>query len=235
MSGLTNLQPSLRYRIQGAWELESYTATPTDTTGPPATRRPFFPMTKHVTGIILYTNVRSPPQRLNSFSALMSNSYMQDGYMSAQMSIPGQSPFSPDDQTGWAERYTCAFPPPISFPSNALTLPILKPPSAKRYYAYSGPFYVTSEPGRPKETLRHMMQLCLSPNEVGKVQLRDWKIEYEEEEMMGSGKRRVLVLGTEEPVLRRGKMCHLELRWRKLGDNSHGKPPAEAYCNGEST
>lgn len=156
--------------------------------------------------------------------------------MSAQMSIPGQAPFSADDQTGWAERYTHSPSPPRPSFNPTTNTPITNTPhSAKRYYAYSGPFYVTSEPGRDKETLRHMMQLCLSPGEVGKVQLRDWRIEYEEEEMMGSGKRRVLVLGTEEPVLRRGKMCHLELRWRKMGDNSHGKPPPEALVNGEST
>jgi len=117
------------------------------------------------------------------------------------MQIPGQAAFPIDDQNGWAE-------------------------SAKRYYAYSGPFYVTKDPGRDSETLRHQMTICVSPGEAGKVQLRSWRIELEDEPE-GGGKRRVLVLGTEKPVIRKGRSCHLELRYRKMVDNSHGKAPQD--------
>jgi hypothetical protein len=119
------------------------------------------------------------------------------------MSIPGQPTFPLTDQTGWAE-------------------------SAKRYYAYTGAFYVTREnPDDPaEETLRHVLDLCLSPNDIGKVMLRTWRIELEDEEL-GAGKRRVLVLGTKVPVVRKGRLCHLELKWRKKKDNSHGVPPPE--------
>jgi hypothetical protein len=97
------------------------------------------------------------------------------------MSIPGQAKFALDDQNGWAE-------------------------SAKRYYAYTGAFYVTKEnkENPSEETLRHVLDLCLSPNDIGKVMLRTWKIEMEDEDL-GSGKRRILVLGTTVPVTR--KVC----------------------------
>jgi len=93
------------------------------------------------------------------------------------MSIPGQAKFAVDDQNGWAE-------------------------SAKRYYAYTGAFYVTKENGKDEETLRHVLDLCLSPNDIGKVMLRTWKIDLEDEDL-GGGKRRVLVLGTQQPVIRK--------------------------------
>lgn len=70
------------------------------------------------------------------------------------------------------------------------------------------------------------MTICVSPGEAGKVQLRSWRIELEDEPE-GGGKRRVLVLGTEKPVIRKGRSCHLELRYRKMVDNSHGKAPQD--------
>lgn len=57
----------LRERLVGTWRLESYIAYPTASS---PLQRPTFPMTKAVTGLIMYT---------------------PDGYMSAQMLIQGQS------------------------------------------------------------------------------------------------------------------------------------------------
>ncbi|GAB7357144.1 hypothetical protein MBLNU459_g7937t1 [Dothideomycetes sp. NU459] len=80
-------QLPLRQRIIGAWRLESYVAFPT-----PSCRiqRPTFPMTKNVTGLIMYT---------------------PDGYMSAHMLIPGQQSFKrgEGEEAQWAEAGKRAF------------------------------------------------------------------------------------------------------------------------------
>ncbi|KAL1306687.1 hypothetical protein AAFC00_005357 [Neodothiora populina] len=74
-------RPTLRERLIGTWLLESYVAYPT-----PSCKilRPTYPMTKAVTGIIMYT---------------------PDGYMSAHMMIPGQAPFKrgEGEEAQWAE------------------------------------------------------------------------------------------------------------------------------------
>ena len=74
-------QRPLRQRLIGAWRLEAYVAYPT-----PSCRfqRPTFPMTKNVTGLIMYT---------------------PDGYMSAHMLIPGQMSFKrgEGEEPQWAE------------------------------------------------------------------------------------------------------------------------------------
>lgn len=74
-------QRPLRERLIGAWRLEAYVAYPT-----PSCRfqRPTFPMTKNVTGLIMYT---------------------PDGYMSAHMLIPGQMSFKrgEGEEPQWAE------------------------------------------------------------------------------------------------------------------------------------
>lgn len=74
-------QRPLRQRLVGAWRLEAYVAYPT-----PSCRfqRSTFPMTKNVTGLIMYT---------------------PDGYMSAHMLIPGQMSFKrgEGEEPQWAE------------------------------------------------------------------------------------------------------------------------------------
>lgn len=74
-------QLSLRERLIGAWYLESYIAYPTPTC---KFQRPTYPMTKNVTGLIMYT---------------------PDGYMSAHMLIPGQQSFKrgEGEEAQWAE------------------------------------------------------------------------------------------------------------------------------------
>ncbi|KAG9528537.1 hypothetical protein KCU93_g4251, partial [Aureobasidium melanogenum] len=74
-------QRPLRQRLVGTWRLEAYVAYPT-----PSCRfqRSTFPMTKNVTGLIMYT---------------------PDGYMSAHMLIPGQMSFKrgEGEEPQWAE------------------------------------------------------------------------------------------------------------------------------------
>jgi len=117
--------------------------------------------------------------------------YTPDGYMSAQMSIPGAAKFEipTAKEADWAE-------------------------CGRRYFAYSGPFYVTEEDGRVR--LRHSMRIANRPNMVGDVQLRDWQFEDE-------GK--LLILSSEEPVEVKGQLRRPELRWRRLEDNVQGQPP----------
>jgi Lipocalin-like domain len=130
---------ALRSHLVGAWALQSYMSI----AEPPSTARPLYPMTKNVQGIIMYT---------------------PDGYMSAQISIPGQQKFeaATANEADWAE-------------------------CGKRYFAYSGPFFVTEEGGKVK--LRHSMRIGNRPAIVGDVQLRAWRFEED---------GRLLILSSEE-------------------------------------
>ena len=157
--GLYTLEPCvtpppeipLRQKLIGAWKLESYTAYPL-----PGSRvqRPTFPMTKNVTGFIMYT---------------------PDGYMSAQMLIPGQQSFKrgEGEEAQWAE-------------------------AGKRFFAYSGPYYITNEGYGREETLRHTFQCCNLPGWIGDIQVRTHHFEEDGE---------VLVLGSEEPTEIKVRPC----------------------------
>lgn len=133
----------LRQKLIGTWKLESYIAYPTPTSVP---QRPTYPMTKNVTGFIMYT---------------------PDGYMSAQMLIPGQQTFKrgQGEDAQWTE-------------------------AAKRFFAYSGPYYISDDGFGREETLRHTFQICNLPGWVGDIQIRTHRFEENGE---------VLVLGSEEP------------------------------------
>lgn len=133
----------LRQKLVGTWRLESYTAYPTPSS---TIQRPTFPMTKNVTGFIMYT---------------------PDGYMSAQFLIPGQQAFQrgQGDEAQWAE-------------------------AGKRFFAYSGPYYISSEGLGREEVLRHTFQVCNLPGWVGDIQIRTHRFEEDGQ---------VLVLGSEEP------------------------------------
>jgi hypothetical protein len=123
-------QRPLRQRLVGTWRLEAYIAYPT-----PSSRfqRATFPMTKNVTGLIMYT---------------------PDGYMSAQMLIPGQQSFKrgEGEEPQWAE-------------------------AGKRSFSYAGPYYITDEGMGREEILRHTFQVCNLPGWLGDVQVRTWKFE----------------------------------------------------------
>ena len=134
----------LRQKLIGTWKLESYTAYPTPNS---TIQRPTYPMTKNVTGSIMYT---------------------PDGYMSAQFLIPGQQSFKrgTGEEAQWAE-------------------------AGKRFFAYSGPYYVTHEGLGRGEILRHTFQVCNLPGWIGDIQIRTHRFEENGE---------VLVLGSEEPT-----------------------------------
>lgn len=134
----------LREKLIGAWKLESYVAYPTATSMP---QRPTYPMTRNVTGFLMYT---------------------PDGYMSAQMLIPGQPSFkrSEGDDAQWTE-------------------------AAKRFFAYSGPYYISNEGSGREEVLRHTFQICNLPGWIGDIQVRTHRFEEDGD---------VLVLGSEEPA-----------------------------------
>jgi hypothetical protein len=101
--------------------------------------------------------------------------YTPDGYMSAQIYIPGQQRFEATtaNESDWAE-------------------------CGKRYFAYSGPFFVTEENGKVK--LRHNMRIGNRPAMVGDVQLRDWRFEE-------NGK--LLILSSEEAKEVKVRRCCL--------------------------
>ncbi|KAF2091636.1 hypothetical protein K490DRAFT_18226, partial [Saccharata proteae CBS 121410] len=169
---MTSTDPSpstaaeLRSRIVGAWQLESYMALPVD-----PNLKPIHPMTKHVTGIIMYT---------------------PDGYMSAQMCIPGQTPafsrWGGDTVTDemWAE-------------------------SAKRYIAYSGPYFISEGVEGEKPVLKHGFQVSSAPGPRGGVQERKWRFEEGGE---------LLVLGSDHASEYKGDQRRPELKWRRMKDNS---------------
>ena len=114
----------LRQKLIGSWRLESYMAYPLPES---QVQRVTYPMTKNVTGFIMYT---------------------PDGYMAAQMLIPGQQSFKrgEGEDAQWSE-------------------------AAKRFFAYSGPYYINNEgPGR-EEVLRHTFQ-SLQPSRVDRAIFR---------------------------------------------------------------
>lgn len=94
-------------------------------------------MTKNVTGLILYTS---------------------DGYMSAQMLIPGQKSFKrgEGEEPQWAE-------------------------AGKRCFNYAGPYYISNEGSGREEVLRHTFQVCNLPGWVGDIQIRTWKFEEDDQ------------------------------------------------------
>ncbi|WPH00390.1 Hypothetical protein R9X50_00321700 [Acrodontium crateriforme] len=120
----------LRQKLVGAWKLESYIAYPTANS---TIQRPTFPMTKNVTGFIMYT---------------------PDGYVSAQMLIPGQQSFKrgEGEEPQWAE-------------------------AGKRCFAYCGPYYISDEGLGREETLRHTFQVCNLPGWIGDIQIRTHRFE----------------------------------------------------------
>jgi len=148
-------EPPLRDKIVGAWKLESYIAYPTPES---PIQRPTFPMTKNVTGFIMYT---------------------PDGYLSAQMLIPGQQSFKrgEGEEPQWAE-------------------------AGKRFFAYCGPYYISDEGAGREEILRHTFQVCNLPGWIGDVQVRTHRFEEDgqvlvlgsEEPTEIKGDRRIPVL-----------------------------------------
>ena len=121
---------SLQQRLVGTWRLESYISYPSSSS---KIQRPTCPLTRNVTGFIMYT---------------------PDGYMLAQMLIPGQKKFErgAGDEQQWCE-------------------------AAERFFAYFGPYYISDEgPGR-RDILRHTFPVCNLPGWIGDVQIRTYQFE----------------------------------------------------------
>lgn len=175
----------LRFRLLGAWKLESYMSLPMSPNSP---SRPTYPMTKNVQGMIMYTS---------------------DGYMSAQLWIPGQLAFSPDrgTESQWAE-------------------------TGKRYFGYCGPYYVSEEDNKVR--LRHGFRISSRPDLVKEIQIRAWRFEDEgkllilsseepAEVKVRSQQGHTYVENYAEVV--QGELRMPELRWRQMPNNIAGTPP----------
>ncbi|KAF2718495.1 hypothetical protein K431DRAFT_287647 [Polychaeton citri CBS 116435] len=146
----------LRQRIVGAWKLESYIAYPTAES---AIQRPTYPMTKNVSGFIMYT---------------------PDGYMSAQMLIPGQQSFKrgEGEEAQWAE-------------------------AGKRFFGYCGPYYISDEGSGREEVLRHTFQVCNLPGWIGDVQIRTHSLEEDGEVLVLGSEEPTEIKGDKRiPVLK---------------------------------
>lgn len=148
---------TLHDRLQGTWRLESYVSHPTANS---TIRRPTFPMTKIVSGLLIYSS---------------------DGYMSAQLQIPGDrkdAATSSLSEPQWSEL-------------------------AKRSFTYAGPFYISNEGPGKEEVLRHSFELCILPNRDGEVEVRSWKFEEDGEVLVLGGEETVVMKAEERiPVLR---------------------------------
>jgi hypothetical protein len=135
--------------------------------------------------------------------------YTPDGYVSVQLQIPGQPPFSSADISGGTDTERAE--------------------ASRRYLAYSGPYYVdeservgkseseseSESRTKPKPVLRHEMKIASFPNWRGGVQTRTAEISEDGTE---------LTLRTEEPVECAGAMRHGVLKWRRLPRNVAAKP-----------
>ena len=163
-------KPSLREQLVGAWELKEYSAFPVEK---PSEKT--YPMGKEAQGIILYTS---------------------NGYMSAQLQVPGQPPFQSKDMAGGSQEELAEV--------------------GKNYFAYTGHFYLDEHCDEP--LLMHEMRNCSFPNWLGDIQRRTVKIEEEEHG------EKVLVLGPEAPVLVDGEKRMTRLAWRRLPDNHAERP-----------
>lgn len=179
----------LRHRIIGAWKLESYIAYPTTESH---IQRPTYPMTKNVTGFIMYT---------------------PDGYMSAQMLIPGQQSFKrgEGEEPQWAE-------------------------AGKRCFAYCGPYYINNEGLGREETLRHTFQVCNLPGWIGDVQIRTHRFEEDGQVLVLGSQDPTEIKVCNSNLLRssctpssdqtkQGDKRIPVLKWRRARDNSEGEPP----------
>ena len=170
----TPQHPTLRQRLPGTWRLESYIAYPTPTS---PIQRPTYPMTKNLTGLIMYTH---------------------DGYMSAHMLIPGQKSFKrgEGDDAQWAEAgkrcFAYAGPYYISDEEGG---------SGEGEEEGEGEGETADGTGTTtemrtgtkdrREVLRHTFQVCSLPGWMGDIQVRTWAFEEDGQ---------VLVLGSAEPT-----------------------------------
>lgn len=114
-------------------------------------------MTKNVTGLIMYTC---------------------DGYMSAQMLMPGQKGFDGSVESQWSE-------------------------AGKRSFTYAGPYYITNDGPGKQEILRHSFEMCILPNRVGEIEVRSHRFEEDDKVLVLGGEETTVIKGDVRiPVLR---------------------------------
>jgi hypothetical protein len=111
-----------REQILGAWQLASWSAVDV------ATGERSYPFGPDAMGLIMYTT---------------------DGYMSAQIMVPGRADYDVADFAGGTQQQAAA--------------------AASGYMAYSGPYEVDEKAG----VVRHHLELSLMPNWLNTVQVRD--------------------------------------------------------------
>ncbi|TGZ77673.1 hypothetical protein EX30DRAFT_180163 [Ascodesmis nigricans] len=119
------------------------------------------------------------PMTRNATGIIM---YTPDGYMSAQLMTPGTPKFADGDLSGGTTEELVSV--------------------AKNYLAYSGPFKVTEENGKP--VLRHSMEVASFPNWLGNTQVRVAELEEDR-----------LVLQPEAPIVTLGVLRQPILEWRR--------------------
>ncbi|KAK4960511.1 hypothetical protein LTR10_003407 [Elasticomyces elasticus] len=161
--------PSLRDQLIGAWELVEYSAFP-----PSSPVEKIYPMGENARGIIMYT---------------------PNGYMSAQLQIPGQSPFASGDMNGGTTKELAE--------------------AGRKYFAYTGQFWLDESGDEP--ILMHEMRCSSFPNWLGNVQRRIMKLSVE-------GGEQFLTLGPEKAVEVMGEVRMTRLVWRRLPDNLAERP-----------
>jgi hypothetical protein len=161
---------SFRDQLIGAWELIEYSAHLPNNKDDKK-----YPMGPEAKGIIMYT---------------------PDGYMSAQLLTPGQSPFSRPEgsESEWATV-------------------------GKSYVAYTGEFFLDEQGDENGPVLLHHMRTASWPGLVGDTQRRLCRIVEEE-----GG--RFLYLSLKETMKVFGEDRLVVVRWRRFPDNQASKPPA---------
>ncbi|PYI26336.1 hypothetical protein BP00DRAFT_315622, partial [Aspergillus indologenus CBS 114.80] len=114
--------------------------------------------------------------------------YSEAGFVSAQLRIPGQAEFKSEDYwTATPEEHSQA---------------------ARRYFAYSGQFYVDED--REEPAVQHRFTHCIYPNMIGQVETRLVHIETD-------NGCEILRLTPEEPTITpEGRKIIPKLTWRRL-------------------
>jgi Lipocalin-like domain len=124
--------------------------------------------------------------------------YTNDGHMSCQQQEPGAPLYSGTRDFGDGTATELA-------------------ETAKRYLAYSGPYFLEEIDGEPPK-LWHGMTVSLVPNWVGQVQKR--VVEITEE-----GGEKFLILAPEKAAMTRGEVRVVQIKWRRLPENHASSPP----------
>ena len=124
--------------------------------------------------------------------------YSSDGYMSAQQQSPGALKYTGTREVNDGTDEELA-------------------ESARRYIAYSGPFYLEEKPGEAPK-LWHGMTVSMIPNWIGHAQARTVRIDVEDGE-------KILTLSPGQPGVSGGVMRKTEIKWRKMKDNSSSSSP----------